>query len=105
MQDQALGIINSVALEKLCKRAYAIVAACQTVEKRDDWKKAANAGKGWRSKINEELWRRIDPSRAGADELAFTNRKVEEEIRVEVDRDAAMLKAFSKLEQRKPAAE
>ena len=37
--------------------------------------------------------------------MAFTNRNVEEEIRVEVDRDAAMLKAFSKLEQRKPAAE
>ena len=105
LQDQTPGIINSVALEKLCKRAYAIVAACQGVEKRDDWKKPANAGKGWRSKINEELWKRIDPSRAGADELAFTNRKVEEEIRVEVDRDAAMLKAFSKLEQRKPVAE
>ena len=43
-------------------------------------------------------------ARAGADELAFTSRKVEEEIRAEVGKVAAMLKAFWKLEQQKPAS-
>ena len=105
LQDQSPGAINSVALERLAKRAYAIVVACGSVEKLADWKKPANAGKGWRSRVNEELWRRADPERSGADEMAFTNRKVEEEIRTEVDRDAAMLKAFSKLESRRTSAE
>ena len=69
----------------------------------DDIKQIATMG--WRTNVGEKLWRRVDPAKAGADELAFTNRKVEEEIRTEIERDAAMLKAFAKLEQRKPAPE
>ena len=46
------------------------------------------------------MWRRGDPSRAGLEELSFVNRAAEDEIRSEVDRDAQLLKGFSKLEQR-----
>ena len=48
------------------------------------------------------MWRRIDPARGGVDELQCSNRKLEDEIRSDVDRDASLLKAFSKLEERRP---
>ena len=100
LQDQTPGIINSVALERLAKKGFAITCAFKDVTKKDDWKKPPSAPKSWKSKVNEELWKRIDPSRGGVDELNFANRKLEEEIRGEVDRDAAMLKAFKKLAER-----
>ena len=100
LQDQQLGVINTTGLERLAKKAYGIVAAFKSVEKKDDWKKPVNAAKHWRSKVNEELWRRIDPARAEADDRQFSNRKLEEDIRTEVDRYAQLLKAFAKLEER-----
>ena len=98
LQDQAPDTINSVALERLAKKGFGIISAFRDVERKEDWKKPGSAPKGWKSKVNEELWRRIDPARAGADETSIVNRKLEEEIRGEMDRDAALLKAFSKLE-------
>ena len=73
------------------------------MERKDDWRKPPNAGKQWRSKVDEELWRRLDPAKANIDELSFVNRKVEEEIRAEVERDASILKSFAKLRERQGA--
>ena len=108
LDDQTPNAINSIALERLCRRGYGIIAAHKSVEKLDDWKRPGNAPKTWKSKVNEEIWRRLDPSRGNADlpaaeELGFTNRRLEEEVRREVDRDASMIKAFSKLEERRAA--
>ena len=51
------------------------------------------------------MWRRIDPARAGVKDQSYAHRALEEEIRTEVDREAAVLKAFQKLEERRaPAA-
>ena len=61
------------------------------------------AVKQWRSKVDEVLWRRLDPAKANIDELSFVNRKVEEEIRAEVERDASILKSFAKLRERQGA--
>ena len=104
MHDKSSGIINTIALEKLAKKGFGIVSAFQSVEKKEDWRRPGNAAKTWKSRVNEELWRRIDPAKGGVDEVNFTNRKLEEEIRAEVDRDAAKLKAFAKLEERQRAA-
>ena len=46
------------------------------------------------------LWRRLDPSKLSDDEQVFVNRQVEEEVRTEMDRDASLLKARQKLEER-----
>ena len=100
LQDQIPGAINAIALEKLAKRGYGIICAFRECERKEDWKKPGDTKKGWKTKVNHELWRRIDPEKGGADETAFTNRRLEEEIRGEVDRDAAMLKAFSKRQER-----
>ena len=106
LHDKQPGAINSISLEKLAKKGYGIFVAFQNVEKKSDWKKESNAPKGRTSKVNEELWRRIDPGRAGNDEMAFTSKKLEDEIRGEVDRDANLLKAFAKPQERQrgPAA-
>ena len=105
LQDRKPGAINTIALEMLAKKGLGIVSAFRAVETKDHWRKPANGGKTWKSRVDEEMWRRIDPVRGGQDELQYSNRKLEEEIRGEVDRDAQMLKAFSKLEERRKATE
>ena len=61
-----------------------------------DWKKPANAGKQWRSKIDYEIWKRIDPMVEDKD-FHYLNRPVEEEIRTEMERETQHLKARRKL--------
>ena len=100
LEDGQADAINSVALEKLAKKGYGIHQAFFEVEKEEHWRKNDKA-KGLR-RVNEELWRRIDPARSGKEDQIFVNRGVEEEIRGEVDRDAQLLKAFAKLEERNP---
>ena len=100
LYDRQPRVINSISLEKLAKKGYGIYVAYMAIERREDWKKTDKSPKNWSSKVNEEMWKCIDPSRGGADELSFTNRKLEDEIRSEVDRDANLLKAFAKLQER-----
>ena len=90
--DQTEGAINQVGTEKLVRKIFGIKAAFKEVKKEGDWKKA---GKN-KVKIDYELWDRIDPTRKDQ-EHAFINRKVETELRTEMERDASMLKAKAKL--------
>ena len=101
MDDQVPGVINSVALERLARKAYGLYLGFKDCDKEEDWRPGKDSKK--KGNINEEMWRRVDPARAGVDEQSFSNRAMEEEIRTEVDREAAVLKAFSKLEERRPA--
>ena len=96
---------NTIALERLAKKGLGIVSGYRMVELKDHWRKPANGGKTWKSRVDEEMWRRIDPARGGVDEPQYNNRKLEDEIRSEVDRDASLLKAFAKLEERRPKGE
>ncbi len=66
-----------------------------------DWRKPKDAKKDWRSKVDFVLWRRLDPSKLQDDEMTFVNRQVEDEVRTEMDREAALLKARQKLEERR----
>ena len=95
MHDRLPGAINAIATEKVARRAYGIVAAFENVKKRNDWQRPPNA-KSWSSKVDYELWARIDPGRQAYDK-PYVNRRVEEEIRQEMDRDHTMLKARTKL--------
>ena len=73
LEDQVPGAINSITLERLCRKAFGIVSAFKAVERRDDWKKPQNAPKTWRSRVNEEIWRRIDPAKSGLEDNQFSN--------------------------------
>ena len=98
--DQKEGVINTVAFERLARKALGIVKAYRNCVGVGDWRRPKDA-KNWHAKVDYELWKRIDPSKSGADELAFVNRRVEEEVREEVDREASVLKSRAKLAEQK----
>ena len=81
LEDEVKDAINSVSFEKLCRKAYGIASAFREVEKQEDWRKPTSAPKTWRSKVNHELWKRIDPARSGAEDAQFANRRLEDEVR------------------------
>ena len=96
LSDRQPDCINSVALEKLARRGYGICRAFQRVSVIGDWRKPKDA-KSWKTRVDYETWKRLDPSRLGDDDHLFVNRRVENEVREEMDRDAAMMKARAKL--------
>ena len=85
-----------LAAEKLAKKGRRIYKADRLCKVRSDWGKPANS-KSWRSKIDEELWKRTDPRVAGLDDVEFINRSAEDEIRTEMDREASIANARTKL--------
>ena len=85
-----------VSTEKMVRKAYGIVLAYKEVKKKSDWQKPQGAAKNWSSRVDQEAWRRYDPGYEEKEHL-FINRRVEDEVRSEMDRDAALLKARSKL--------
>ena len=99
LQDKDFGAINKISMEKLSRSAYGVVMAYKEVRKLGDWKKPGSAPKAWSSKVDKEMLRRYDP--AHSDDHTFVNRKVEDEVRSEMDRDAALLKARQNLEERR----
>ena len=99
MQDKTKNAINSVTLEKLGRKAFGIVKAFESVQKESDWKKTG--GKDWKSKVDFESWKRIDPSREGEEEHVFVNRVMEDDMRGEMDREAAIAKARTRLAEAK----
>ena len=100
LQDRAANVINSVALERLAKKGYAIFQACRAIRTEKGWRRPEDAKKDWRSKVDFVIWKRLDPSRLHDDEQVFVNRHVEDEVRAEMDRDAQLLRARQKLEER-----
>ena len=90
--DETPGAINQVGTERLVRKIFGIKMALKDVKKEGDWIKGVKS----KSKIDHELWRRIDPSREDQ-EHAFINRRVKTELRNQMERDAALLKAKAKL--------
>ena len=98
LTDKVHGAINQVTTEKLARKAMGIRSAFKEVTKAADWKKPDGA-KTWKSKVDREIWRRIDPQLDDVEHM-FINRRAEDEMRTEMDRDAALLKAKAKLADR-----
>jgi len=96
--DQTSGAINQINVERLARKVLGIKYGFADVSKESDWKKPANA-KTWKSRIDKETWKRMDPNVEDKDHI-FMTRKAEDEMRTEMDRDAAMLKAKAKLADR-----
>ena len=95
--DQTPGIINSVALERIARKALGLVRAFKDVTQERDWKRPAgtSGNKGWKSKVNWEAAKRCDPGMVEDGE--FVHREAEEEARGEIEKDASMLKAYAKI--------
>ena len=61
MGDRPAGLINSVSLEHLARKAHAVETGLAACRVEGDWKKGKNSGKDWTSKVDFEMIRRIDP--------------------------------------------
>ena len=95
LQDRVRGAINHINTEKLARKIHGLKCAFFNVTKQADWKKPGNA-KSWKSKVDEESQARYDPEMKDQ-AFTFVNRKAEDEVRSEMEREANMLKAKNKL--------
>ena len=95
LHDQTRGAINPVSVERSARKAYGIVAGYRHVHCENDWKRNPS-NKSWKSRVDYETWKWTDPSMAGKDNI-LVSREVEDEQRKEMDRDAQLIKAKSKL--------
>ena len=100
LQDKVQNAINHITTERLARKMMGITEAFKSVEKEADWEKP---NVKFKSKVDYEMWKRIDPSREDTD-YSFINRKAENELREEMERDANMLKAKSKLKEMQKAS-
>ena len=74
--------------------------AFKNVAVKNDWLKPKSAPQGWKSRVDWALARQYDPSLRMEGVPVVPS--VEEEVRKEQEREAALLKARSKLAERNP---
>ena len=99
--DRSPGILNRVSTEKLARKGYALYTAIKPVVKEIDWKRPSGAsGQKWKSKVAWGDAKGIDPALVEDDSMVI--RELEDEMRKEIERDATLLKAKIKLEERAP---
>ena len=89
-------VINSVAFEKLCRRAYGLERAYENVWCEEDWRRPESAkGKAWKSRVQWDLCDQYDV-RA----LSVKGTRVaaaDQEARENMERETAFNKYYSKL--------
>ena len=96
MVEKTEGFINWVTTEYLCRECYGLEEAFRKVRCKKDWCRM-DSGKNFKSKVDWEAGRRIDP--ALVDHHRLRVKPVEEEIQKERERDALFLKTRAKLEE------
>ena len=89
--------INSLQVEKLGKKIYGLQKAFENVTQVNDWKKPTGAQKNWTSKIDWAAARQVDPELKMPDTLPRI-REHEDETRVEMDREAMLLRTQKQLQ-------
>ena len=95
--DNEPGFLNRVSSEYAARRAFGLQQAFRRCQKKDDWNRPKNAPASWRSKVDWEELDRLDPR--ASETLPTSMRAVENEMRTELERDALLLKAKSKLKE------
>ena len=61
LTDEQIDLVNLVSTEYLARRAYGVELAFSQCKTEADWRKPKNAGKDWVSKVDFEMWKRINP--------------------------------------------
>ena len=89
-------VINSVAFEKLCRRAYGLERAFENVWAEEDWRRPESAkGKQWKSKVQWDLCDQYDVR-----SLSLKGTRVavaDQEARENMERETAFNKYYTKL--------
>ena len=86
-------VINSLAFEKLVRRAYGLERAFEDCRKESDWKRA-DGKKNWVSKVKWELCDRYDTRNLNMRSARVA--AVDEEAKAAMERDAAFFKWYTK---------
>ena len=84
-----------MSFERLVRKGYALVRAYRNVNSKDDWSRPKDS-KAWKSKVDWEAARRLDPQLA--EEGALRVLAAEEEVRKAMGRDAQLVKARTDLD-------
>ena len=95
MTDRQKGLLNQVSFERLVRKGYALVRAYRNVNSKDDWSRPKDS-KAWKSKVDWEAARRLDPQLAEEGTLRVF--AAEEEVRKAMGRDAQLVKARTDLD-------
>ena len=88
-------VINSVAFEKLTRRAYGLEKAYEDCWQLGDWKRP-DGKKQWKSKVQWDLCEWYDVRNQSSQ--ATRTPEADEEARGEMERDAAFMKSYSKMQ-------
>ena len=91
MTDREIGLLNKVSFERLVRKGYALVRAFSSVQSRNDWSRPKDFKGTWKSKVDWESARRLDPQLS--DDGALKVMAAEEEMRKAMSRDASLQKA------------
>ena len=98
MTDRERGLLNRVSVERLARKAYALTRAFRLCHVESDWRRPkGKEGNPWRTKIDWESARRIDPFLA--EDAGVNIPSIDEEVRKEMDREASIPKARAKLDE------
>ena len=97
MIDQAQGLLNKVSTEKLARKIFGLIRAYENCRTVADWSRPkGKEGGAWKSKVDWDQARRIDPFLRVA-ETTIRVPCVEDEIRRGMTQDATILQAKQKL--------
>ncbi|CAK0860440.1 unnamed protein product [Prorocentrum cordatum] len=101
MTDRQKGLLNLVSFERLVRNGCAIVRVYRNVNSRDDWSRPEDAN-NWKSKVDWEAARRLDPQLA--DESTIRVMSAEEEMKNAMGRDAQLMKVVLFARPERPAS-
>ena len=88
-------MINSEAVEVICRRIYGLFRAWENVDKLSDWKQPrGESGKKWRSKVRWDLADEYDALALEGDDLMID--EADEEVRKRLERKALFSKYLDK---------
>ena len=91
LEDRIPNLINSVFLEVLVREAYSIWVSFSQCRQKNDWLRPKGGQANWKSRVDFEMIQRLNP-RAG-EAKADLVKGAEQEIRIEMQRDALISKA------------
>ena len=93
--DKVAGFINWPSSEYMFRRCYGLELAFAKCKGKHDWNRGTNAPKTWKSKVDWDACRRVDPR--SLEVAKFRARPVEDEVKASIERDAPLNKVKIKL--------
>ena len=97
-------VINSVAFEKLTRRAYGLERAYENCWTEEDWKRPDSArGKAWKSKVQWDLCDQYDVR--GQSQKGTRVAVAYQEAKESMEREASFMKYYSKMSERRAAGD